>query len=75
MLSAHVPIPLDWVLNTHTDTLHRLHKDRDQRETKCGALAHVSPEHVETGSEQTAPDTDCCKLFPDSVDSGVGVHQ
>jgi len=49
---------MDWVLNTHTDTLHRPREDREQRVTKCGALAHVSPEHVETGSEQRVPETD-----------------
>ena len=46
---------MDRVSNTHTDTLHRPRDDRDQRVTQCGALVHVSPEHVEMGSEQTIP--------------------
>ena len=45
----------------HVDTLHRPRDDRDQQATQCGALVHVSPEHVEICSEQTIPRTDRIK--------------
>jgi hypothetical protein len=56
------------ILNTHTKKLHRSCEEGSRKITDCGALAHVSQEHVQRVSDQEIPTLEtarrCGRCFP-----------
>jgi hypothetical protein len=43
---------MEYILNTHTKMLHRSCEEESRKITDCGALSHVSQEHVQRVSDQ-----------------------
>ena len=47
---------MERILNSHTETVHKCRQDDHRNRTECGALRHVTEEHVQSVDDEGLPD-------------------
>jgi hypothetical protein len=64
MRLAEVGSGMGRILNSHTETVHKRRQDDHRNQTECGALRHVTEEHVKpVDGEEVAGAAQCGRCF------------